>query len=214
MEVDQNTEFGRDRLRPPGSPPGPPVIQENTSKNFDSRLSQHSDSASLSPKRAKSSLRLRYEAETQVIQRKLGDLESIREKLGLSQRKMAQLLLVDPSAWTRWTKGDDQAPPHIFRMLQWYLALEEKYPALDVNFWLNTVAQTTEKSSALQKIEPLRRDVTSLSVITSSQSARIEALAAELKSARRKSVRWLVGLFFLGVLGGFVNCLIYVHSLK
>ena len=97
-------------------------------------------------RRAKSSLRLKYEAETHVIERKLGDLETIRERLGLTQRKMAQLLLVDPSAWTRWTKGDDEAPPHIYRMLQWYLALEEKYPALDVNFWLNTVAQIPEKS--------------------------------------------------------------------
>ena len=92
-------------------------------------------------KRAKTSLRLRYEAEAHVIEKKIGDLEAIRMKLGLSQRKIAQLLLVDPSAWTRWTKGADQAPPHIYRMLSWYLALEEKYPALDVNFWLNTVAQ-------------------------------------------------------------------------
>lgn len=101
---------------------------------------------SFKAKRAKSSLRLKYEAETHVIERKIGDLESIRARLGLSQRKMAQLLLVDPSAWTRWTKGEDEAPPHIYRMLQWYLALEEKYPVLDVNFWLNTVAQVTEKS--------------------------------------------------------------------
>ncbi len=102
-----------------------------------------SGARSPSKSRAKSSLRLKYEAETQVISRKLGDLESIRGQLGLSQRKMAQLLLVDPSAWTRWTKGNDEAPPHIYRMLQWYLALENKYPALDVNFWLNTVAQVT-----------------------------------------------------------------------
>lgn len=103
-------------------------------------------------RRVKSSLRLKYEAETHYIERKIGDLETVRAKLGLSQRKMAQLLLVDPSAWTRWTKGDDQAPPHVFRMLQWYLALEDKYPALDVNFWLNTVAQipqtTTENDRA------------------------------------------------------------------
>ncbi len=96
-------------------------------------------------RRAKSSLRIKYEAEIHVIERKLGDLESIREKLGLTQRKMAQLLLVDPSAWTRWTKCEAAAPPHIYRMLQWYLALEDKYPALDVNFWLNTVSQVSEK---------------------------------------------------------------------
>lgn len=96
--------------------------------------------------RAKSALRLKYEAETEIVRRKLGNLEAIRSQLGLSQRKMAQLLLVDPSAWTRWTKHGEQAPPHVYRMLQWYLALENKYPALDVNFWLNTVAQLPEKS--------------------------------------------------------------------
>ena len=91
--------------------------------------------------RAKTSLRIRYEAEVQVIKRKLGGLEDIRKTLGLSQRKISQLLFVDPSAWTRWTKAGDEAPPHIYRMLQWYLALEEKYPALDTGFWLSTVAR-------------------------------------------------------------------------
>jgi len=97
----------------------------------------------LSP-RAKTSLRLKYEAESEVIRKKIGDLESIRGQLGLTQRKIAQLLLVDPSAWTRWTKPGEKAPPHVYRMLQWYLALQDKYPALDVNFWLNTVAKRPE----------------------------------------------------------------------
>lgn len=106
------------------------------------------ESAGLGPEtsRAKSALRLKYEAESEVIRRKLGDLEAIRSQLGLSQRKMAQLLLVDPSAWTRWTKGGETVPPHVYRSLQWYLALEEKYPALDVNFWLSTVSQVNERS--------------------------------------------------------------------
>lgn len=94
--------------------------------------------------RAKTSMRLKYEAESEVIRKKLGDLETIRGQLGLSQRKIAQLLLVDPSAWTRWTKSGEKAPPHVYRMLQWYLALQDKYPALDVNFWLNTVSQRPE----------------------------------------------------------------------
>ena len=114
--------------------------------------------------RAKTSLRLRYEAESQVIRKKLGDLESIRKQLGLSQRKMCQLLLVDPSAWTRWTRdgagGSDSAPPHVYRMLQWYLALEEKYPALDVNFWLNTVAQTRDMKD--ERADQLTREITDL----------------------------------------------------
>jgi hypothetical protein len=111
--------------------------------------------------RAKTSLRLRYEAESEVIRKKLGDLETIRGQLGLSQRKIAQLLLVDPSAWTRWTKAGEKAPPHVYRMLQWYLALQDKYPALDVNFWLNTVSQrpdvaNNESKALLKEISVLK----------------------------------------------------------
>jgi len=98
--------------------------------------------------RSKTSLRIRYEAEVQVIKRKLGDLEGIRTQLRLSQRKICQLLLVDPSAWSRWVRLGEDAPPHIYKMLQWYLVIEEKYPALDVNFWLSTVARSEEPMRA------------------------------------------------------------------
>jgi hypothetical protein len=77
--------------------------------------------------RSKTSLRLKYEAEAKVVQQKIGDLESIRNRLGLSQRKICQLLLVDPSAWTRWTQSES-APPHIFRALEWYLTLVDQNP--------------------------------------------------------------------------------------
>lgn len=78
--------------------------------------------------RAKSSLRLQYEAEKEVLRAQLGSLEQIREQLGLSQRKMAQLLMVDPSAWTRWIQNEERVPPHVYRSLQWYLRLIEDQP--------------------------------------------------------------------------------------
>ncbi|MCB0341488.1 MAG: hypothetical protein KDD59_04520 [Bdellovibrionales bacterium] len=78
--------------------------------------------------RPKTSLRMHYEAEVAVLKKTLGDLEQIREKLGLSRRKMAQLLMVDPSAWTRWCRDDRKVPPHIYRALQWYLELVERSP--------------------------------------------------------------------------------------
>ena len=80
----------------------------------------------IEPAKAKTSLRMTYEAQGQVIRKQIGELEEVREKLGLSARKISQLLLVDPSAWTRWTKTRDeknQAPPHIWRALQWYMML-------------------------------------------------------------------------------------------
>jgi hypothetical protein len=71
--------------------------------------------------RAKTSLRLKYEAETQVFKKEMGSLEEVRIKLGFSRRKICQLLMVDPSAWTRWTADNNDAPPHIYRSLKWYL---------------------------------------------------------------------------------------------
>ncbi|MGE0764604.1 MAG: hypothetical protein AB7N80_15115 [Bdellovibrionales bacterium] len=81
------------------------------------------------PGRHKTALRLRYESEARVILRQIGGLEGARKTLGLSQRKICQLLLVDPSAWTRWTRDEAKVPPHVVRSLQWYLTLETKDPA-------------------------------------------------------------------------------------
>lgn len=106
--------------------------------------------------RPRSSLRQRYEAEAKVIERRIGGLEKARESLGLSQRKMAQLLLVDPSAWTRWTQPDQGAPPHIWRALAWYLALQDKYPALDAAFWLQGVARTADGDRIAQNADEIR----------------------------------------------------------
>ena len=106
--------------------------------------------------RARSSLRQRYEAEAKVIERRIGGLEKARETLGLSQRKMAQLLLVDPSAWTRWTQEEQGAPPHIWRALAWYLALQDKYPALDAAFWLQGVARSADGDRISQNADEIR----------------------------------------------------------
>jgi len=102
-------------------------------------------------KGVKSSLRIKYEAETDIIKRTHGNLEAIRRQLGLSKRKMSQLLLVDPSAWTRWTNEGGEAPPHIYRALQWFLILQDKHPELQSRLWLQSVAtpQVSEKELAI-----------------------------------------------------------------
>lgn len=102
--------------------------------------------------RAKTSLRMHYDAQVAVIQRQAGDLEKIRADLGLSNRKICQLLMVDPSSWTRWTKHGDQAPPHIWRALQWYLILREKIPGLTPQYFVGQDPQTLHQK-ALQKID-------------------------------------------------------------
>ena len=80
----------------------------------------------MDPKATTTAQKLKYSAEVNVIKSKLGNLEEIRNQLGLSRRKMSQLLMVDPSAWTRWANGKTKPPAHIFRALQWYMALIEK----------------------------------------------------------------------------------------
>lgn len=109
---------------------------------------------------------------------------------------MAQLLLVDPSAWTRWTKGGDEAPPHIYRMLQWYLALEEKYPALDVKFWLQTVTQLPDQTSQLVKLQ--RNSTAELSSLLESAHNRISKLEAQLAVRAVSNLKRLL-LFGAGV---------------
>ncbi len=82
--------------------------------------------ANVTERRVRSTSRLQYEAQVNSFIRQHGQIEEIRQKLGLSRRKICQLLMVDPSAWTRWTRQKDRIPPHIYRSLQWYLALEHK----------------------------------------------------------------------------------------
>lgn len=100
--------------------------------------------------KAKTSLRITYEAQVEVLKRQLGDLESIRERLGLSQRKISQLLMVDPSSWTRWTKKGDEAPPQIWRALQWYLALQDKIPGLSNQYFLDQNHRSLDKKNAAE----------------------------------------------------------------
>lgn len=86
---------------------------------IDSEPSKHG------PERSQSSHRMRYEAEVAVLRKNHGDLEQIRKKMGLSRRKMCQFLLVDPSAWTRWTKDSARVPPHIYKTLGLALQMQE-----------------------------------------------------------------------------------------
>jgi len=102
---------------------------------------------------SKTSQKMQYEAHVEVIRRQIGGLEEVRMKLGLSARKVCQLLLVDPSAWSRWKK--EGAPPHIWRALQWYLSLQQQIPGLTPAYFLHrdpglAAQETTQKIKALE----------------------------------------------------------------
>lgn len=97
-------------------------------ENSPSEVQEQLKSVKKSFLRSKTSLRMKYEAESLIIKREIGSLEEVRKSLGLSRRKMCQILLIDPSTWTRWTQNEDKVPPFVFRSLQWYLALIDKKP--------------------------------------------------------------------------------------
>ena len=75
---------------------------------------------------SRTSQALLYASQVEDIKLRFGDIEVMRKTLGLSRRQIAQLLMVDPSAWTRWTKRKKGAPPHIYRALEWLMTLEAR----------------------------------------------------------------------------------------
>lgn len=155
--------------------------------------------------RVKTSLRLKYEAEVKIMKSKVGGLEEIRLQLGLSQRKICQLLLVDPSAWSRWTKSGEDAPPHIYRMLTWYLAMTDKYPALEPGFWLSTVARIREPIAGhevLQKnqvrIEELETQLLSLHKELDGYKKDSQEIFLQLERARDRELKVQRNWFIFG----------------
>lgn len=148
--------------------------------------------------RSKTSLRMHYEAQVSVIQKQIGNLDKIRADLGLSQRKMAQLLLVDPSSWTRWTKQGDEAPPHIWRALQWYLALSEKIPGLTPQYFISTNPQVlhqkalkeldTERKERIETLENLREELKNLASERTGLQGQLEQLKKDLNFYKKMSI--------------------------
>lgn len=161
--------------------------------------------------RSKSSNRMFYEAQVQVIQKQVGNLEKIRTDLGLSQRKIAQLLLVDPSAWTRWVKNNEEAPPHIYRALQWYMILQEKIPGLTPQYFISRDLMDRDKKTLLelQKNQEKRAE---FEEAFATQTLKLEEMVdslrkenAELKLAVKHN-RWG---FVLMAMGGIIFALAF-----
>lgn len=103
----------------------------------------------------KPSLREKYLQEKEMIKHEIGDLDQIRTALGYSQRKLCQILLVDPSAWTRWLKSPQGAPPHIYQALHWLLKLSRLDPQAAAPSNLSQRVDTlhTTTNSRIQELE-------------------------------------------------------------
>jgi hypothetical protein len=112
-------------------------------------------------KSAKSSTRMLFDAQVSVIKNQIGDLETIRQGLGLSQRKICQLLMVDPSSWTRWTRWGENIPPHIYRALQWYMIIQEKIPGLTPQYFIGKDPEVLHQK-AMISVQNLERKLADL----------------------------------------------------
>ena len=149
--------------------------------------------------RLKTSLRLRYEAEARVLREQMGSLEKIRTDLSLSRRKMCQLLLVDPSTWTRWMKDETRIPPHIFKALQWYLALIEKYPVFHPHHQITVQGQGISPHSGhdLEGWTEERRVLEAkIQELESVLQARVSEISEQVGDKQQVGVAWKVLLMF------------------
>lgn len=72
--------------------------------------------------------REKNELTAELIKKQIGDIEQIRISMGLNKKRMCELLLIDPSTWTRWSTGKTPVPPTVYRSLQWGLAVMDKHP--------------------------------------------------------------------------------------
>ncbi len=148
-----------------------PVLNKKSFGNDSNELvtDQHID-FNEKKERVKSKGRLNFEAQVEVIKKQIGNLETVRKKLNLSQRKMSQLLLVDPSAWSRWVAEEQEsAPPHIYRALQWYMSLQEQIPGLNAAYFLQKDTEVLKKefkSLALAQTQDLEKSLTQIQMRT------------------------------------------------
>lgn len=149
--------------------------------------------------RTRTHLRIKYEAEVDVIKRQIGDLEELRSKLGLSRRKMCQMLLVDPSSWTRWTK--EGAPPHVYRALEWYFLLQKEAPHHAHSYWLATVGAQLRTPSFENQIHKIR-------IEASETEEELKKTKAEIESLKATSQKLKIRFFLLTGVCLFLSLLI------
>ncbi|MGE4130046.1 MAG: hypothetical protein AB7F86_00325 [Bdellovibrionales bacterium] len=156
---------------------------------MDFHLEDHSfQGVDPSPGRSKTSQRLKYEAEIRVFRSKYGGLEQVRQGMGLTRRKICQLLMVDPSAWTRWLRDEDKVPPAIYRSLESMILLNEKNPDL-----MRVLGSRVSQSLGIEKSSELKLKIEHL-------EAELDALKSKNLASTAKAMTLLIGLFFLAIL--------------
>lgn len=177
----------------------PEVFQNLIRENFEVEEPPQTPS-----EKTRTSLRLMYEAEARVLHRQMGGIEAVREQLGLSRRKICQLLLVDPSTWTRWTRDESKVPPHIYKALQWYLVSLEKYPMIHPLHQVSIVKEgfEMEREQLAQERLKLERKIRELEEqIHTQQQTKVEYLPSEeSKEGMEIGLGWKMLLLFNTIL--------------
>lgn len=118
--------------------------------------------------RPKSERRLRYDRRVLELIEKNGSLEKIRAGLGLSQKQICELLMVDASAWSRWLKDKESAPHHVHQALDWYLGARRQNEAIESSIEVETLRKEVVVLSAELKKQEARHAGWKISVIASS----------------------------------------------
>lgn len=134
-------------------------MPETSSGALEPRLSSNNSETG---KEDKNALRMKYEAQAHLIRKQIGDIPQILSQLQLSQRALAQLMLVDPSAVSRWIQKPASIPPSVMRSLQWYLALQEKIPGLTPSYFVGRQTQSEIvrlETKASQENSLLRKEI-------------------------------------------------------
>lgn len=164
--------------------------------------------------RNKSPIRSHFDEEVDLIRKQIGTIEEVRIKLDLTARKMCQLLMVDPSAWNRWTTGITNPPPHIYRSLQWYMMLNDKLPGVDPRFFLpkksffRSAGLQNNRGAPPDKIENINKEEIAMTQYYQLQARSFELEIKSLKSELDTFKRLLIiSSVFIGilVLGGFIK---------
>lgn len=143
--------------------------------------------------RLKTALRLKYEAEVRAFKTRYLGIENVRKTLGISQRKMCQLLMVDPSAWSRWMKDESKIPPHIYRALEWMLLSQDKNPDLLRVMSAGLMSGGGEKGVSRSETRVLEGKIQAL-------EAEITDLKSKNLASSAKFMIVLIGLFAFALL--------------
>lgn len=146
-----------------------------------------------STSRPKTALRLKYEAEVRAFKNRYFSIENVRKTLGFSRRKMCQLLMVDPSAWSRWMKDESRIPPHIYRSIEWLILAEEKNPDLIRVMGAGLMSATPSKGASDEAVLALNTRIQQL-------EGEIEQLKTKNLASAAKFMVLLIGLFALALL--------------